>query len=307
MDTLTNLKTFLAVSNHGNFTAAARSLHVVPSVVAKRIAQLENTLGNRLFDRTTRTLELTDAGSRLLPSARQCLAEFEALLQHASTDDSKLEGHLRLMLPTTISMAALSRSITRFMATHPGITVETLMSDRSVSPLEENIDVMISGRLAHYDGVVQLPLAPTMVGLYGSPEYLAQRGSPKHPADLVDHDCLVFSPQGNTWAFESSKGPVYVDVQPRLSSDDNYTLTLGAQQGLGLAILPAYIARAGLQDGSLIALMTDIPPQDRWYRAHIPKRNEKLARVRALCEWIREDIEALNSGQDRQAQSAQSS
>ncbi|MCY0965099.1 LysR family transcriptional regulator [Parathalassolituus penaei] len=296
MDTLTNLKTFLAVSSHGNFTSAARSLHVVPSVVAKRIAQLESTLGNRLFDRTTRTLELTDAGQRLLPSARQCLTEFEGLLQQAAMDDSKLEGHLRLMLPTTISMAALSRSVTRFMAQHPRITVETLMSDRSVSPLEENIDVMISGRLAHYDGVVQVPLAPTLVGLFAAPEYLEQYGRPEHPSQLVDHSCLVFSPQGKTWAFESSKGPVYVDVQPRLSSDDNYTLCVGAEQSLGLAILPGYIARDGVQSGRLVKVMTAYPPQDRWYRAHIPKRNENLARVTALCKWLRQDIEALNSG-----------
>ncbi|WP_221796168.1 LysR family transcriptional regulator [Oceanobacter mangrovi] len=294
MDTLTNFRTFMAVASYGSFAAAARSLHVVPSVVAKRIAQLEQTLGCRLFERTTRTVVLTDAGTKLLPGVRQCVAEFDGLIKDARADDGKLEGHIRIMLPTTLSMATLSRSITRFMATHDRITIETLMTDRSVSPLEENIDIMISGRLAHYDGVVQVPLAPTRVCLCASADYLAQRGPINHPSELVSHDCLVFSPQGNTWAFESERGPVYVDVQPRLSADDNHTLLLGVQQGLGVSILPGYIARHGLASGQLMTVLPQFPPQDRWYRAHIPKRNEKLARVVALCEWLRQDIEQLN-------------
>ncbi|SEG85704.1 LysR family transcriptional regulator [Marinobacterium lutimaris] len=295
MDMITNLRTFLAVASHGSFASAARHLHVVPSVVAKRIAQLEKSVGSRLFERSTRTITITDAGQRLLPRVRHSLMEFEELLKDARRDDGKLEGHLRLMLPTTLSMAHLSNAIVEFMRVHDRITVETVLADRSVSPLEEDVDIMVSGRLAHYDGVSQVPLAPTNVLLCASPEYLAKAPPIDHPSDLVDHTCLIFSPQGTTWAFESERGPLYVDVQARLASDDNHTLSRGVERGLGISVLPRYIARKGLDAGTIVPLLEHFPPQDRWYKAYIPRRKERLARVEAMCEWLRLAIEQLNA------------
>lgn len=288
MDLTTHIRTFTTVVRWGGFSEAARQLGVVPSVVAKRIAQLEQVLQTRLFERTTRRVALTEAGERFHARASGLVAEFEDLLNSVQHDDGKPEGHLRVMAPTTLTMEQLGPLFCAFLVAHPRITLELALVDRSTNPDEDGFDLAISGRAASFGGVVDVPLCPVRPLLCAAPAYLRGRTPPAHPRDLADHDCLVFSATGTNWAFLSSRGTVSVDVRPRLLADDNRTLVHAAVAGLGIALLPAYIAQDVLRSGALAPLLPKFTPQENWFKAFVPKRKMSLGRVKALLKFLQQ-------------------
>ena len=205
MDTLTHLKTFVAVANSGGFSDAARRLGVVPSVVAKRISQLEKATGARLFERSTRSVVLTAAGHKLKARASGVLADFDDLVHSVQRDDRKLEGHIRVMAPTTLTMLHLGAVLNAFLAQHERITMEVVLVDQSSNPEEQGFDVAVSGRSATYEGVIDVPLCSTRPTLVTAPSYAQQRGMPVHPRELAEHSCLVFAPTGAIWQFQGNE------------------------------------------------------------------------------------------------------
>jgi len=295
MDSVTNLRTFLAVVQHGGFSEAARHLHVVPSVVAKRIGQLEKTMGARLFERSTRLVTLTEAGQRLRAHAAPTVGMFDDLVESIRRDEGKLEGPIRLMAPTTLTTLVLGEALVGFMERHDRISLEISLADRSVNPLEQSFDMVISGRAAHYEGVIQIPLAPIDYQLCAAPAWLARHPALTHPSELAERDCLAFRPSGTAWTFRSQRGLVHVDVVPRLLADDNRTLLVAAGRGLGLALLPGYICRQSLGRGALVALLPEFPAEETWFKAYVPKRQAPLARIQALCQWLTEAMAPLRS------------
>lgn len=295
MDTLTNLKTFAAVANYGGFSEAARRLHVVPSVVAKRIGQLEKTMGVRLFERSTRSVVLTEAGQQLQGRATGLMADFDDLVRSVQRDDNKLEGHIRVMAPTTLTMLHLGAVFNAFVQQHERITLELALVDLSSNPEEQGFDIAISGRNASYEGVIEVPLCSARPQLVAAPAYLAQRGAPTHPRDLTAHSCLVFAPTGRIWQFQSARGTLSVEVMPRLTVDDNVTLLGAASMGMGIAPLPAYVVRQALADGVLLPLLEDFALQENWFRAFVPRRKYRLARVRALADWLVANLENFSA------------
>lgn len=288
MDLITHIRTFTAVVRCGGFSEAARQLGVASSVVAKRIAQLEQELKARMFERTTRRMSLTEAGEKLYVRAAEVVADFETLVQAVERDDGKLEGHLRVMTPTTLAIKQLAPVFCAFLVAHPRITLEVALVDHSANPTERGFDVAISGRLASYEGVVDLPLCPVQPLLCAAPAYLLAHAPPTHPRELAEHACLVFSATGTVWNFQGAKGVVSVDVHPRLLADDNLTLLHATIAGLGIASLPAYVASDALTAGALRIVMPNFSPQENWFKAYVPRRRMKIARLKALLEWLNE-------------------
>lgn len=288
MDVITHVRTFVVVARHGSFTEAAHQLEVVPSVVARRIAQLEQELDTRLFARSTRKVALTEAGERFYARAVTLVSDFEDLVLSVERNAGKLEGHLRVMAPTTLTIRHLGPILSAFLDEHPQISLELALVDHSANPAESGFDIAISGRLASYDGVVDIPLRPVQPLLCASPGYLAAAPVLTHPRDLTEHPCLVFAPTGKTWQFHSAKGIVSVDVVPRLLADDNLTLLEATRMGLGIASLPAYIASDALASGELVRVIPQFSPQENWFKAYVPRRGMNVARVRALIDWLKE-------------------
>jgi DNA-binding transcriptional LysR family regulator len=287
MDYVSHIQTFMAVVRCGSFSEAARELGVVPSMVAKRVSSLEQHLKTRLFERTTRKVNLTEAGEKFHSRAIGVVSELEDLLDTVERDDGKLEGHIRLMAPTTLGIQRLGPLLNEFLSQHPRITLEMALVDRSTNPAEEGFDLAISGRLASYEGVVDMPLRPVQPTLCATPEYLAEHPEIEHPRDLSNHSCLVFSATGSDWHFQSPRGVISVEVQARLLADDNMTLLDGALRSLGVAILPSYVVEEYLQQGTLVAVLPKYPPQENWFKAYVPRRRMQVARVQALIEWLK--------------------
>ena len=292
MDMVANLRAFLAVARYGGFSQAARQLNLVPSVAAKRVSQLEHAVGTRLFERSTRKVDLTEAGELFQARARSLIADLDEALSGLKRSGDRLEGRILMMVPTTLHMLVLSDALSGFLLEHPHITMELALVDRSVNPAEEGFDLAISGHAASsYEGVIDVPLHPFEQVLCASPDYLQRRGAPLHPHDLEDHDGLFFKPLGTAWRFESEQGQLSVEVPPRLIANDNVTLRAAALAGNGIAMLPRYVAGDAIRGGQLVALLPDFRLPRAWFRAHVTQHRAKLARIATLLEWLKSALQ----------------
>jgi DNA-binding transcriptional LysR family regulator len=298
VDLLSNLRAFLVVARCGGFSEAARELNVVPSVAAKRVTQLEHVMGTKLFTRSTRKVALTDAGHKFQVRARALVAEVDDAFRSLKRNSNRLDGHIMLMAPTTLTTLVLSDALGGFLRAHEHITMELALIDRSVNPAEEGFDLAISGHAAtSYDGVVDIPLHPLEQLLCASPAYLERRGMPLHPRDLAGHDGLFFKPLGTAWRFDSERGQISVDVHPRLIANDNITLRAAAVAGNGVAALPRYVADSAIEAGTLVALLQGYALPKAWFRAHVTRHRAKLPRIEMLIEWLSKHLgRSLPSG-----------
>jgi DNA-binding transcriptional LysR family regulator len=288
MDTILNMKAFLATARSGSFSEAARQLSVAPSVVSKRVNQLEWQLRSRLLERTTRRVRLTEVGEQYLPTIRGIITEYDDLVAGMLRSPGELEGHIRVKAPTALTRLHLGKVFNEFQQANTRVTLEVVLIDRSVNPIEEGFDVVLGVLPTSYEGVVEEALLPYPRVACASPAYLAQRGHPKHPRDLAGHDCLVFQPAGATWTFQSRRGPISVSVRPKFSSNDIQVIVAAAQDGGGIAVLSKLIAKEAVRSGTLVPVLEEFPLPDHWLKAFIPQSRVGLARVQALLATIRE-------------------
>lgn len=286
MDTLSNLKAFVATAETGSFSAAARQAGLVPSVISKRVEQLEWRIRAPLFTRTTRKLTLTDVGERYLPVVRTLIRQVDDALAGMAQASGALEGHIRIKIPTTLGVLHLSQLLNRFLAGQPMISLDIVLADRSVNPLEEGFDLAIGARPESYGQVLDVPLCPIRRRLCAAPAYLARRGAPVVPAELIEHDCLVFATSGTRWEFQGPQGLVGVDVRPKLKSNDGMALCQATLDGMGVSVLADYLVSPALASGELVELMADHRLPDLWLKALVPANRIELPRIRSLLQWL---------------------
>ncbi len=285
MDSLLNIRAFVSAARGGSFSSAARDAGVSPSVITKRISQLEHTLGVVLFQRSTRNLKLTDAGAEMLPRCLRLVADFEDTIRSGRMR-GQIAGRLRIKAPSTVTSLLLGGLFSDFAIDNPGVVLDLVLLDRSVNPIEEGFDLAISARPATYPSVIDTPLSSYPCVLCASPQYLAEHAAPQHPSDLIDHECLVSVLYGGAWRFESESGEIAVDVRARLSANDGRVLLEAARRGVGIAILPEFVARGDVASGRLIALMPDFRPATLWLKALVPATRTRDPMVRALLDHL---------------------
>jgi DNA-binding transcriptional LysR family regulator len=280
------------VARLGSFSAAARELDVAPSVVTKRITRLEERVNTRLITRSTRGLALTPAGERLLPRFLRVVAELDELLVDTPAVSGEIDGHVRVKGPTTITSLYLGAVLTDFQLANPRVTLEVALFDRTVNPLEENFDLVIGARPASFPNVIDIPLCTYAQVLCCAPAYLKTRPEPRHPRELVDHDCMTTVLFGTTWPFETPQGALSIDVRSRLHANDGRVILEGARRGLGLTILPRYLADADLKSGRLIALLEGFPVATYWLKALVPRVKMERPAVRELVTFLKARTQA---------------
>lgn len=286
MDTLSNLKAFIVAADAGSFSGAARQLGLVPSVVSKRIDQLEWRIRAPLFTRSTRRLTLTDVGERYLPTVRALVRQVDDALTGMARSNGELEGHIRIKIPTTLGVLYLSDILHAFLRNQPMISMDVVLADRSVNPTEEGFDIAIGALPELYGRVEDRPLCVIKRRLCAAPIYLAQRGVPQHPSDLVEHDCLVFTTSGSRWEFQSPQGVVGIDVRPKLRTNDGAAIFQSVLAGGGVAVLAEYLAAPALQSGALVEVLQPYEVPDIWLKALVPTSRIAVPRVRMLLEWL---------------------
>ena len=290
MNTLLNIKAFLLVARTGSFSGAARDLGVAPSVVTKRITRLEDEMGAQLFVRSTRALSLTSAGERLLPQYQRLVAELDEIIGAASATERGIEGHLRIKGPTTLTSLFLGPIFCDFHARFPGLTMEIVLLDRSVNPLEESFDLVIGALPASYPNVIDFPLGPYSIALCAAPAYIEAKGAPENPNELIDYDCLTSVLLGNTWVFENaenSQSTTSVEVRSKFHVNDTRVLREAARKGIGIAVLPRFLVREDLANGTLVELMPAHPVPTFWMKAVVPRIKMNKPAVSQLVDYLK--------------------
>jgi DNA-binding transcriptional LysR family regulator len=295
LDTLANLQAFIAAADTGSFSEVARRCGLMPSVVAKRIDQLEWRIQARLFTRTTRKLTLTDVGERYLPTVRKIVGDMEDMLAGMATASGDLEGPIRIKIPTTLGTLYLSDMLNRFLQEQPRIHMDVVLADRSVNPLEEGFDLAIGARPETYGQVTDHALGPIRRRLCASPDYLERRGTPQQAAELVEHDCLVFATSGSRWEFDTPQGRLGVDVRPKLKTNDGVALGKATLSGMGIAVLADYLAAPALASGALVEICPHWVLPNIWLKALVPNNRYDLPRIRMLLQWLQQQLRAVEA------------
>jgi DNA-binding transcriptional LysR family regulator len=295
MDGVENMRAFLMVAQTQSFTEAARRLGLVASVVSKRVNQLEWRLGAALLQRTTRNVRLTDLGERQQPRMQRLVRDYDELVAGVLERPEALEDSLRISAPAAMTTLVLPGPLAAFRRAHPAVTLDLVVLDRSVNPVEEGFDVAIVVVPATYDGVVEEVLCPYPRLLCAAPEYLRRHGYPAHPSDLAHHACIGFQPSGPSWTFQGRSGPMSVTLRPVLTSTDSRVVIEMVRKGVGISVLSLPTVTEALRRGRLVELLPEFPLTDLSVKAFVPPRRADLARVRAFLDHLREALGKLAS------------
>ena len=287
LDSIENLRTFVAAADAQSFSAAARQLHVAASVVTKRIDQLESHIGARLFTRSTRRVALTALGARYLSAARRLMHDHDEVFAEMRQSSQPIEGHVRIKLPTPIAVAYMAHTLAEFQEQFPRVSLDVLLTERAIDPSKEGFDIAMGAHPGSFAGVVEEPICQLHRTVCAAPTYLQERGAPQHPCELAHHDCLVFLPAGRTWLFENSKGPVSVDLRPKLSANESGVLATAATLGNGIALLPLYSVAPALRAGTLVRVLPGFTAPTLWMKAFVPEDRLRIPRVRSLLAFIK--------------------
>ena len=306
MDQLRAMRVLARVADEGSFAGAARALDLAPAVVTRVIAELEEQLGARLMNRTTRRLSFTEAGDNYLQRVRQILADVEEAAVRVGNATGEPRGHLRVVVPPALAVHQLVKHLGQFRQRYPQVTVE-LHSPGPVETMDDNFDLSIVATRRPLEGdFIARRLARTEVVLCASPEYLDARGRPAHPLDLQGHDTLLpplSDLQRGITFLAGGEGPGSAPVEsvtvvpgrPVLSTTHIDTTYAGVLHGLGIAGLPSFVLEDALQERALERVL----PAWRLFSitiwAAMPSRKHLPARTRVFLDFLI----ALFGGEDK--------
>jgi DNA-binding transcriptional LysR family regulator len=288
MDRLTSLTVFARVVDSGGFSAAARRLNMSTTMVSNHVQALEDRLGARLLNRTTRKVSLTEVGKAYYERCTQILADLEQADEIAGALQSTLRGTLRLYTSVHI-VRFLAPVVAEFLSLYPDASVELMIGERMVDMVEEGYDLAIRSTPAPDSSLIVRQLTKWRHVLCCSPSYLEAREPPRRLADLASHNCLryAFYPFGDDWRFTGpDRKPASVRVSGNLLTSSGETLRTAALHGLGIFLAPGFLSADDLEAGRLVPLLSDYQPVEFAINALYPHRHLVSAKVRAFLDLV---------------------
>ena len=294
MDRLDAMRLFVRVAELGSFSAVALQLGAARSVVTRQIAALESHLGTKLLARSTRRLSLTSAGTTYLEKCREILNLVEIAETGLAEERQTPRGQIRLSLPLVYSLRHLAPLLLEFSRLYPEVELDMDFSDRRTNLIQEGIDlaVRITPRLEPGDITRRLGSARMVV--LASAAYLAAHGTPQHPSELIDHQCLGYTagPSSQRWSFMVDGRLESFAIRPRLLANNGDVLLKAAVAGLGIAQQPTFIADEHLQSGELREVLKDFPLPELGIYAVLPGNRHIPHRLRVLMDFLVERLAA---------------
>ncbi len=300
MDRFHQLQVYVAMAEEEGFGAAARRLQLSPPAVTRAVAALEDTLGVKLLDRTTRYVRVTEAGRRYLDDARQILAGLDAADEAAAGINAEPRGHLAVTAPVMFGRLFVMPGIVEYLERYPAMEVEAVFLDRSVNLLEEGLDVGVRIGELPDSSMRALRVGSVRHMLVAAPAYLERHGSPKVPQDLRQHTLIASAAGGfgRGWRFSDTAGDNPLKIDARLTVNSNDAAISAAQAGFGIARLLSYQVRTEIEAGALQVLMPQYEPPG--YPVHILHRESRhaSARVRAFIDLLAQRLRGERSLND---------
>jgi DNA-binding transcriptional LysR family regulator len=290
MDRLTSMSVFVKVADLGSFAAAANELRLSPTMIGKHVRYLEERLGSLLINRSTRRQSLTELGRNYLDHCRHLLEEAEAGDALAEETLRAPRGKLRVATSVAFGSYSLASAVVRFMKKYPDVTLELMLSDRMVDLLEEGIDATIRVGALTDSTMMSRSLSPYTGVVCAAPRYLAERGTPTHPRDLVDHECLRYPgwAEGQRWTFFGPEGEIQVDVKCRLTINSAFGILYAALAGAGIVLMRDELLAEHIAAGRLRVLLPNYKTQSRERHIVWLKNRKMTPKLRAFIDFIAE-------------------
>lgn len=281
---LVDVLAFVRVAETGSFARAAERMGLSKPVLSRRVARLEQQLGARLLTRTARGAQPTDIGLAYHARAANILAELEAAQEVVAEAVTQIAGPIRLTAPLSFGIRHLAPALSEFAAAHPKVELDIVLEDKTVDLAEGGYDLAVRIGQLRDSALIARRIAPMRRVIVASPAYLARKGRPETPADLADHDVLIYA--YDQWRFRLNGHWETIRVKPVLRSNNGDMLLAAVTAGLGIAMLPTFIAGPALEAGSVEPLLLDHPLEEGALHAVMPPGRATTARVRALVDFL---------------------
>ena len=290
MENLAGMAVFAAVVEARSFSSAAVRLALSKSAVSKQVSRLEDRLGARLLNRTTRRLSLTEVGETFYRHCVRVLEEAEAAEQAVTHLHEEPRGRIKINAPMSFGILHLADAIPDFLARYPQVTVDIDLSDRFVDLIEEGYDLAIRIANLNDSSLIARRLAPVRRIVAGSPAYFAEHGVPERPADLKDHNCLRYTyvADGREWRFRGSDGEEAIEVSGSMRANNSDVLRGAALAGVGLMMAPTFIVGDEVRAGRLRPVLTEFEIADLGIYAVYPHKRHLSPKVRAFVDFLAE-------------------
>ncbi|NNE24882.1 MAG: LysR family transcriptional regulator [Rhizobiales bacterium] len=288
MDKIETMRAFTAVAQEGSFTAAARRLGMSTKLASKYVQQLEARLETQLFNRTTRSVSLTDVGAAYLERCRPILEQVDELDSLVKERQSSLAGPVRITAPTGFGSTRLTKALVPFMSAHHQVTIDLQLSDNRIALVEEGFDLAIRVGALRDSTLIARKLADMPMIVCAAPAYLERHGRPQTPQALATHDCLVDDNQADAtvWRFHADQGDIAIKIGGPLRANSPGAIAQMAIGGIGIARSPLYVVEAALSDGRLEQLLTEFTTDEFGLYALYPPNRHLTARVRSLIDHL---------------------
>ena len=291
------IEVFVRVARAGSFSAAARDLGQTPSAISKQIGRLEDRLGARLFDRTTRRVRLTESGAAFFERCAQIVSEMDEAARAVSQSHGPPRGTLRLNAPVVFARLHVVPILAEFLAAYPEIQIDATFNDRFVDLVEEGVDVAIRiGELAD-SSLIARRLAPNRRVVCGAPPYFERNGYPERPADLTGHNCLVYTylASRRDWRLVCATGkhredPELVRVSGNFEANNAEAIRGALLSGLGLGLLPLWLVGEDLRSGQLVRALPDYHGADSAIYIVYPPGRYLSPKVRCFIDFFAERL-----------------
>ncbi|SPO65568.1 LysR family transcriptional regulator [Pseudomonas sp. JV241A] len=290
MDRLTSMGAFVMAAEAGSYASAALRLGMSPQMVAKHVAALEQRLGARLLNRTTRRQSLTELGSAYYERCKHILSEAQAADSLAQIMNETPRGKLKVSAPVTFGSYSLMPLVTDFLRQYPEVEIDLHLTDRFVDLVEEGFEVAFRIGPLGTSSLTARPLAPYRLVTCASPRYLAAQGTPRTPADLEQHECLGYAywsrPADREWQFVQGDTLHKVQVASRLQVNESRALMSAALDGFGIVLGPEDFLRPALQSGELVRVLADYQPPSRQMHLLYTANRQRTAKLRRFIDAV---------------------
>ncbi|MBT4890127.1 MAG: LysR family transcriptional regulator [Rhodospirillales bacterium] len=288
MDTLNSIKAFTKVVDSGSFTGAAKALGQTKSAVSKHVAQLEEHLGARLLNRTTRAVSPTEEGLAFHSRCLRILSDLEDAERSVADLHSTPRGTLRINAPVNFGGRYLADAVADFMKTHSELNVELDLNDRLVDVVDEGFDVVIRITSMPDSSLFARKISPFRRVICATPEYWRKHGKPEHPSELTNHNCLLYTYllTGNEWSFDGPDGTFNVKITGSFKANNGDVLVSAASNGLGVLAAPTFIAHDAVKEGILEPVLMDYTETKASIYAVYPHSRHLSAKVRLFVDFL---------------------
>jgi DNA-binding transcriptional LysR family regulator len=292
MDKIETMRAFVAVAQENSFTGAGRRLGLSTKLVSKYVQQLESQLQTQLFNRTTRSVSLTDVGAAYLERCRPILEQVDELDSLVRERQGALAGPIRLTAPTGFGSTRLTSALIPFLRQHREVELDMKLTDNRVAIVEEGFDLAIRIGALRDSTLIAKKLSDMPLIVCASPDYLEKHGRPKDPRALTTHTCLVDNNQVelNVWRFRSGRNEHVVRLTGAVQANSPGAITQMAVGGLGIARCPLYAAEAALENGELEHVLPEYITDIFGLYALYPPNRHLTRRVRALIDHLADEF-----------------